>query len=851
MTKVRVDGTLDELLLRLDTTRDGLSASAAGDRLTARGPNAVAQPSLARRVFDGIRGALNPLIVILVVAAAISAGVGERVQATLIVAIVGLGVGLERWQSVRSARAVRKLQAGITAVASVRRGGVWIDVLRSNLVVGDVIRLAAGALVPADARLIESVDLHVQQAALTGESMPAEKAVTAASLTASGPDASDLIFLGTSVVSGTTTAVVVAIGADTSFGDIIARLAARPDETELERGMRGYSRLILNTTLVLVAFVLTINLVLGRDLLESILFSVALAVGLTPEFLPMITTVTLAQGAVQLAKRRVIVKHLPAIQNLGSIDILCTDKTGTLTSGTMKVATALDPFGASSQRALELAQENARLQTGIASPLDAAIGETPPLGDLTTTKTDEIPFDFERRRLSVVATHGPGFRMVSKGAPEGVIAACVNYETNGEVHPLDAAAIATCVKVFRDQSALGFRVIAVAYLDVASATGHTRVDERDLTLVGFVTFADEVLEGVSATLAGLATDGVSVKIITGDNELVARHVCTQVGLDATRIVLGTEIDALDDAALGKLAEQVTVFARVSPGQKHRIVRSLKGAGHVVGFMGDGINDAPSLHAADVGISVANAVDVAREAADIVLLDRSLDVLHAGIVAGRRAFANILKYILMGTSSNFGNMFSMAGATLILPFLPMLPIQILLNNFLYDFAQITIPLDHVDPEFLRRPQRWDIHVIRRFMWIVGPISSVFDFATFGILLGVFHFGAAAFHAGWFVESLATQTLVLLVIRTARRPWRDRPARALVATTIGVAIAGAALPFTGVALALGFVPLPLAFFGFLAILVPSYLAIVELVKARVLHRIERPPLPLATNLQKAPA
>jgi Mg2+-importing ATPase len=731
---------------------------------------------------------------------------------------------------------VRKLQEGITATASVRRDGAWAEVPRSGIVVGDVIRLAAGNLIPADARLIEARDLHVQQAALTGESLPAEKGVSAGSLAASDVDTPDLVFLGTSVVSGTATAAVVAVGAETRFGDIVARLAARPDETELERGMRGYGRLILRTTVVLVVFVLGVNFALGRDLFQSVLFSVALAVGLTPEFLPMIMTVTLAQGAVKLARARVIVKHLPAIQNLGSIDILCTDKTGTLTSGNVAFAASLDALGAPCTLALALAHDNARLQTGIASPLDAAIlAVLTAGGDANATKTDEIPFDFERRRLSVVATHGSGYRLITKGAPEGVLAACSHYERAGAPEILADAAAATCLATFRELSARGYRVVAVAYRDCAAPTGYTRDDERDLVLAGFVTFADEVLPDVRTSLAGLAVDGVRVKILTGDNELVARHVCEQVGLDASRIVLGSELDnpaELDDVALAALAEDVTVFARVSPGQKHRIVRALKRAGHVVGFLGDGINDAPSLHAADVGISVANAVDVAREAADIVLLDRSLAVLHGGIVAGRHAFANILKYILMGTSSNFGNMFSMAGATLVLPFLPMLPIQILLNNFLYDFAQITIPLDNVDPEFLRRPQRWNIRTIRRFMWIVGPISSLFDYLTFAMLLLVFHFSAAAFHTGWFVESLATQTLVLLVIRTARRPWRDRPAKALAATTIGVAVVGAILPFVPpLANALGFTPLPLAYFGILAILVPGYLVVVELVKGRV--------------------
>ncbi|HUJ59414.1 MAG TPA: magnesium-translocating P-type ATPase, partial [Kofleriaceae bacterium] len=707
---------------------------------------------------------------------------------------------------------------------------------RARIVVGDLVRLAAGDLVPADARLIEAIDLHVQQAALTGESLPAEKAVTAGALTADGPDVADLVYLGTSVVSGSATAVVFAVGADTSFGDVIAMLAARPEENEFERGIRRFGMLILQTVVFLVLFVLVVNIALGRNAMESLLFSVALAVGLTPEFLPMISSVTLAQGAIRMAREKVIVKHLPAIQNLGSIDILCSDKTGTLTAGTMSLEASLDASGAPAPRALELARLNSRFETGIASPLDAAILVGAPAGPDGYVKTDEIPFDFERRRTSIVARRGETCVMVTKGAPEHVLAACTTYELAGAPQPLDAAARARCEAVFRDASQRGFRVLAVASRTVAQPTGYRACDERELVLAGFLTFADHVLAGAAESLAGLRADGVAVKILTGDNELVTRWICDQVGLGDVRIVLGSELENLSELALARVAEDATVFARVSPSQKHRIVGALKAGGHVVGFLGDGINDAPSLHAADVGISVAGAVDVAREAADIVLLDRRLDVLHGGIIAGRRASGNVLKYLLMGTSSNFGNMFSMAGAALLLPFLPMLPIQILLNNFLYDLAQITIPTDNVEAAYLRKPQRWDIRTIRRFMWLAGPISSAYDFVTFFVLLYGFGFTATRFHTGWFVESLATQTLVLFVIRTAARPWRDRPSLPLVATTLAVVAAGVALPFTGVAHLLGFEPLPALYFGFLVVVVGSYLVVVELVKTRVFGRAQ---------------
>jgi Mg2+-importing ATPase len=549
----------------------------------------------------------------------------------------------------------------------------------------------------------------------------------------------------------------------------------------------------------------------------------------------MITSVTLARGAIQMAREKVIVKHLSAIQNLGSIDILCSDKTGTLTRGTMSLDASLDPFGDTSARARWLAQLNSRFETGIASPLDAAILARPIAGGEGYTKTDEIPFDFDRRRLSVVVDTGGTYLLITKGAPENVLAVCTEYELDGVRHPLDAAAIARCEQTFRAASTQGFRVLAVAYRDVARPHHYTAGDERELTLAGFVTFADHLLEGVDRSIARLHADGVQIKILTGDNELVTRHICAQAGLDGGRLALGSEIEHIDDAALMRVAEQVTVFARVSPAQKHRIVRALRAGGHVVGYLGDGINDAPSLHGADVGISVAGAVDVAREASDIILLERRLDVLHAGILAGRRSFGNVLKYLLMGTSSNFGNMFSMAGAALFLPFLPMLPLQILLNNFLYDLAQITIPTDNVDPAYVRRPQRWNISVIRRFMWIIGPLSSAYDFLTFFVLLRVFGFGETSFHTGWFVESLATQALVLFVIRTAARPWKDRPSVALSVTTVSVVVIGVALPFTSVAGILGFTPLPVAYFGFLALVVGSYLVLVELVKRRVMRQL----------------
>ncbi|HVP30217.1 MAG TPA: magnesium-translocating P-type ATPase [Myxococcota bacterium] len=825
--------SLADLLARLGTSELGLSSEEAARRLRTFGFNDFAGARLQTKLVEHLRSAANPLVVILLVAGLASALLGQMADAAIIGAIVLLSAGLNFWQTFRSERAVRRLQQRITPTATVRRDGAWVELPRREITVGDVVRLAAGDLVPADARLLETVDLHVQQAALTGESLPAEKVARDGPLAETGPDAPELLFLGTSIVSGTARAAVFATGPQTGFGDIMERLSARPEETEFERGSHRFGLLILQTVLFLVLFILVVNLSLGRDALQSLLFSVALAVGLTPEFLPMITTVTLAQGAVRMAREKVIVKHLSAIQNLGSIDVLCSDKTGTLTSGTMTLDASVDPAGGASERALFFAHLNSRFETGIRSPLDVAILAREIPGTAGYTKTDEIPFDFERRRLSVVVEEDGRFLFVTKGAPESILSACSSYEVGGAVHALDASATERGLARFRDLSERGFRVLAVAYKPVSKPAGFTVADERELTLAGFLTFADRPLDDVAASIARLRRDGVKVKILTGDNELVTRHVCARVGIDGARIALGSDLDRLDEAALARVVERVNVFARVSPAQKHRVLRTLKAHGHVVGFLGDGINDAPSLHAADVGISVAGAVDVAREASDIILLERRLDVLHAGIIAGRKSFGNVLKYLLMGTSSNFGNMFSMAGAAIFLPFLPMLPTQILLNNFLYDLAQVTIPTDNIDPAYVRRPQRWDIGLIRRFMLVIGPVSSLYDFLTFFVLLRLFRFGEASFHTGWFLESLATQTLVLFVIRTAGRPWTQRPSTPLVVTTLLVVAVGTALPYTPAAAPLGLQPLPGSYFVFLAAVVVTYLAIVELVKHRVMH------------------
>jgi Mg2+-importing ATPase len=827
--------SLTALFEQLSSSDGGLSRQEAEERLARYGPN---DPSPPRRISGAAETLLllaNPLVIILLIASLVSAILGEWINATLIAVMVLLGIALNFIQTYRSQRAAQRLREGVAPTATVLRDGDWLELPRRELVPGDVIRLSAGDLVPADARLIQARDLHIQQAALTGESMPAEKEAADLAQTPSSPaDATNTLFLGTSVVSGTATALIFATGRETAFGDIAALLAARPPETEFERGTRKFGLLIMRTTFFLVLFVLVVSAALHRDPLESLLFAVALAVGLTPEFLPVITSVTLSQGAVRMARRKVIVKHLATIQNFGSIDILCSDKTGTLTRGDMVLSQCLDPLGRSAERPYMLSYLNGAFETGIRSPLDEAILKFKKVDIEAYRKLDEIPFDFDRRRLSVVVEDGSRRLLITKGAPEGVLTQCSAYEAEGVSYPLDPEARSRSEAVYRELSEKGLRVLAVAYRPVAEQKVYRASDEEGLILSGFLAFLDPPSDDASETLRALRRDGVRVKILTGDNERVARHICSEVGLDGRRVVLGEEINRMSDAALAHVAERAAVFARVSPAQKNRIILALKRRGHVVGFLGDGINDAPSLHAADVGISVAGAVDVAKEAAEIILLERSLRVLHEGILEGRSAFGNVMKYVLMGTSSNFGNMFSMAAATLFLPFLPMLPIQVLLNNFLYDLAQVTIPTDRVDSTFIRKPHRWDISMIRNFMLVIGPISSVYDFLTFYVLLRFFRASEPLFHTGWFVESLATQTLVLFVIRTAGNPLKSRPSLPLAVTMIGVVAIGALLPFTPLGEAVGFTPFPAAYLFFLVGATGTYLLCVEAVKRHLMRR-----------------
>jgi Mg2+-importing ATPase len=832
--------SLDETQRQLNLTETartaGLSGAEAAARLQQFGPNmleAKRRFSLPLKVLGRFR---NPLVLILLAAAAISAATGDVTSCIIISTMVILSVLFDSLQEFRAERAAESLRVSVSLKEQVLRDGKEVTLPALEIVPGDIVILAAGDLVPADGRIIEGRDFFVNEALLTGESYPTEKHALAEGIAATNlAEANNAAFMGTSVVSGSAKLLVCATGKATQLGEISASLRHTPPPAALEQGTYEFGLLIVRITGLLVLFVLLINLAFQRPLLESFLFALALAVGLTPELLPMIVSVTLAQGAMRMAKEKVIVKRLAAIHDLGSMDVLCTDKTGTLTEAKIQLIKELTLSGAESQRVLDLAWLNSHFETGLRSPLDTAILDhaptaASPVGRDGWTKIDEVPFDFERRRVSVLLERGTQRVLVVKGAPEDVLKLSKTYEEGeGNIHPLDTAALAKAKAVFDDLGRNGFRVLGVAWRDVAADHPHAVVsDESELVFAGFAAFLDPPKASAGSTIIAMGKSGVTVKILTGDNELVTQHVCAELGIPVTRLLTGAEMSTMSDEALSARVEETNLFCRVTPSQKNRVILALKRRGHVVGYIGDGINDAPSLHTADVGISVESAVDVAKDAADIILLDQDLGVLARGVREGRRTFGNIMKYVMMGTSSNFGNMFSMAGAALLLPFLPMQPIQVLLNNLLYDISEVPIPLDEVDEEAMATPRHWDIAFIRRFMLVLGPVSSIFDFLTFGLLLWGFHASEKLFQTGWFIESLATQVLVIFVIRTRGNPFRSRPNRLLVAASLGILALALSLPYSPLAGWLGFVPLPLDFLAAIAGLVIVYLCLAQLAK-----------------------
>lgn len=820
---------VDLVLQGLDTTDVGLSSAEAAVRQARFGPNVLAFHHVT--AFEVLRRQFhNPLLILLLSAAAISAATGDTTDGGLIAAIVVLSVGLGFINEYRSEAAVAALHANIRHEALVWRDGNPKRISVAELVPGDIVALAVGDLIPADLRLIEANQLECDEAILTGESVPSSK-TTAPGTTDSAVDLPSCAFMGTIVHQGSGRAVVVAIGSSTVFGRIAVGLGERHSETAFQTGLRGFSKLLVRVAAVLTISIFVINVAFSRPLLDALLFSLAIAIGITPQLLPAIVSVSLSTGSRRLARRRVLVKRLVTIEDLGNIEVLFTDKTGTLTEGAITFDRSLDAGGNASREAFQLGlvcNEATVTATGPVggNALDLALWSAP---DASASVADQapsafrrlglVPFDHERLVCSVLVDTPEGRRLVvSKGAPEAILDRCVDIPVGAQ---------GTLDGLFGD----GARVVAVASRNSPGLTEVSSADERDLQLVGFLTFVDRPKPDAGASIARLNEVGITVKIITGDNGAVAGKVCRDIGLDVTGVLTGVELDRLDDDQLAAAIPVTTVFARVSPDQKSRIVKIARRTGVDVAYMGDGVNDAVALHAADVGISVESATDIAKDAADIVLLDKDLGVLADGVVEGRRIFANTLKYVLMATSSNFGNMFSAAGASLFLTFLPMLPSQILLNGLLYDVGQLAIPTDHVDSEVLARPAAWDIAFVRRFMAVFGPISSLFDFATFFVMLAMLHATHDEFRSGWFIESLATQTLVVFLIRTRRVPFfGSRPSPAMIVTPVACATIGAMLPFSPLAGPLGFTTLPLSFFLILLGMISVYLVLVEIAKTR---------------------
>ena len=813
----------------------GLSSERAASQLAAVGPNSVEDAPRLSALRLLLRQFESPLVLILAFAASISLVLQQWVDAGIILAIVLGSSLLSFYQEYRASTAVEELKKRLALTARVLRDGAEQVLPVVQLVPGDVILLSAGNLIPADGIILEAQDFLVSEASMTGESFPVEKRPGVVAPDAPLAERTNTVFLGASVRSGTAKVIVVRTGRRTEFGAIAARLRAHQPETDFARGVRQFGYLLIRVMVVIVLFVLTVNLLLDRPVIESLLFAVALAVGLSPELLPAIISVTLSAGAGAMGKRGVIVRRLDAIENLGSMNILCTDKTGTLTEGTIVLSEVLDAEARPSDAVRRLAFVNAALETGIENPLDAAIVAAGEAAGLTTaglTKIDEIPYDFVRRRLTIVVADDadPGHHLiVTKGAFAEVLNSCSAVDRNGAEAPLDATTRATLEAVFTAKGTEGFRVLALATRRVTAKPDYDREDERDMVFRGFLVFLDPPKPEARKTIQDLARLGIAIKVISGDNRHVTAHMAAAVGLDATSMLTGEDLAGMKDEALWHLAPRTNLFVEIDPQQKERIVRALQRTGHSVGYLGDGINDAPALHAADVGISVAEAVDVARESADIILLSRDLDVLRQGVEDGRRTFANTLKYISITTSANFGNMISMALATPLLPFLPLAAKQILLNNFLSDLPSLAIASDTVDPERVSSPQRWSVHDIQRFMIVFGLISSVFDLLTFGVLLTIFHAGQAVFQTSWFMISLLTELAVVLVLRTRKPAFRRRPSRLLLGSTLAVAAATFSIPFLGQISALfGFVPLSAPELGAVVAIVAGYIVATEIAK-----------------------
>ncbi|MFI5379325.1 MAG: magnesium-translocating P-type ATPase [Tepidisphaerales bacterium] len=850
----------------MGTTMAGLSSETAAALFEKHGPNAVGAESSNTWLRLLLHACLNPLVILLLVLATVSFATGDNRAGIVMMLMVVLGVVLRFVQETKADAAAAKLKAMIHVTATVIRDGRERELPLGELVPGDIVKLAAGDMIPADVRILSCKDLFVIQSSLTGESFPVEKFEMPDTVAGKAPlELRNICFLGTSVESGSALAVVVETGRCTYLGGMAGSLARQTTQTSFDKGVSQFTWLMIRFMAVLVPLVFVINGIFKQKWVEAFSFSLAVAVGLTPEMLPMIVTVCLSKGAMAMSRKKVIVKRLNSIQNMGAMDVLCTDKTGTLTMDHVILEHHCDVVRGEDDTVLLLAYLNSYFQTGLRNVLDRAVllhTEVHQLAPIEKfLKVDEIPFDFVRKMMSVVVQTPEGkHRLICKGAPEVVYDRCTQFELDGETYPMEQVLLDDLKEEYDQLSADGFRVLAIAYRDFESKPVYSRDDEKGLILKGYVAFLDPPKETTAPAIAALQKHGVTVKVLTGDNELVSRKICKEVQLPVDIVLTGPKIEPMTDTELADAAEKTALFVRLSPAHKQRIIKALQSRGHVVGFMGDGINDAPALRAADVGISVDSAVDIAKESADAILLEKSLMVLEEGVLEGRKVFANILKYIRMGASSNFGNMFSVLGASVFLPYMPMAPIQILTNNLLYDFSQVPIPTDEVDPDQIAKPRPWSIREIQRFIVFIGPCSSVFDYATYGIMWFLFHcnnlaltvpadlaarfsnavepdktYAAALFQTGWFVESLITQTLIIHIIRTNRIPFlQSRASWPLIVTTVVIMVAGLWLPTTHVGSWLGFVPLPAMYWPLLLGMLVCYVLLTQGVKQYLIRK-----------------
>jgi Mg2+-importing ATPase len=823
--------TIEVLFERFNTSASGLSTEEAEGRIEQYGHNEPAKRKKRTVFIQFLSKFVNPLVIVLIIIGVFSLILGEEILGVVFVfSMVLMSVVISFVQEFRSGKEAERLSEMVRVTAAVFRDGVKTEIKIREIVPGDIVYLSAGDIIPADLRIFSCKDLFVNQSSLTGESFPVEKFPDP--VEKNGQSITDLVnlaFMGSSVISGSALGLVVKTGSNTSFGEISKRLTVSRSETGFEKGIRQFTWLMIRLMIILVLVIFAINAVIKGQLVEAFLFALAVAVGLTPEMLPMLVAMNLSKGAIRMSKKKVIVKRLNSIQNFGAMDVLCTDKTGTLTMDEIVLEKYCDIVRKQDEDVLRYAYINSHYQTGLKNLLDLAVLKHKELSIEDYRKVDEIPFDFARRVMSVVVEMDGERKIVVKGAPEEIFKRCDRFELDEEVMEIEHLFLPDLRDEVDRLSAEGFRVLAVAYKDVDIKQAYSKEDEKDLILKGYVAFLDPPKPSTRDAIEALKKNGIEVKVLTGDNDLVTRKICSEVGLSVKGLITGEQIEDLPDEELKRTVEEHNIFARLSPMQKERVVKTLRANNHVVGYLGDGINDAPALRASDVGISVNNAMDIAKESADMILLEKDLMVLEDGVIEGRKTFGNIVKYIKMGASSNFGNMFSMTGASLFLPFLPMTPIQILLNNFLYDISQTAIPTDRIDESYLEKPKPWNVQYIKRFVTLLGPISSIFDFITFGILIFFMHASEQMFHTGWFLESLITQTLVIYIIRTNRKPFVESfPGIFLVFMSILIIVAGIALPFSPLAEPLGFVRPPLYYFAVVAGIVLTYLGLVQFVK-----------------------